>query len=70
MEDCIEALNAFALRNGRNTWRSRLTVAWYNGDYRRWGCDLAEAGCLQRLRNHSEYGPRYLKNFRPQGVFA
>lgn len=57
MQEHMEALRAFALRNGRNTWRERLRATWYDGNYRKWGSDSREASLLQSLRNHPSYGP-------------
>lgn len=64
----IESLQAFALRNGRNRWRERLRLAWYNGNYRKWGSDTIEAGRLQGLRNHASYGPGsgFIEKFNPK----
>lgn len=64
----IQALQAFALRNGRNRWRERLRLAWMDGGYRRWGADLDEAGKLQGLRNHASYGPGsgFIEKFNPK----
>jgi len=68
MEDHIKALREFALRNGRNRWRDRLWLAWYNGNYRKWGSDSREAGLLQSLRNHPSYGPGsgFVEKFNPR----
>lgn len=64
----IQALKAFALRNGRNRWRERLRLAWCNGNYRKWGSDDGEASRLQGLRNHASYGPGsgFIEKFNPK----
>lgn len=66
MEEHIKALREFALRNGRNTWRDRLRLAWYNGNYSKWVSDSREASLLQGLRNHPNCGPgtEFIRNFR------
>ena len=68
MNEHLQALRAFALRNGRNNWRHRLWCAWSDGNYTRWGSTSHEASLLQALRNHSSYGPgtNFIKNFNPK----
>ena len=64
-QDTVDAtLRSFAARNGR-TWKDRLRLAWYNGDYRRHGCTPHEAAELQGIRNHPSYGHEYLEDFKP-----
>lgn len=65
----LKALQAFALRNGRNRWRERLWCAWSDGNYRKWGSSAEEASLLQALRNHRDYGPgtNFIKKFNPKG---
>ena len=65
MSDSFAALRAFKARRGRN-WIEDLSVAWHNGNYRRFGCDSAESSHLQSIRNHPSYGgdKDFLENFQ------
>lgn len=50
----ITAITDYAAKHGR-TWKASLREAWMTA---------SEPGILQQLRNHSDFGPRWLIAFR------